>query len=168
MVCGHGLCAPWVECGHVCLVCVHSLCVARLRVVALCLQDNDIHAAVLTLGLKFADWMIVGANKRTSAMLKAFCQVITDFQAPDMHSAADLSRNLDARLKPLISYIVACRPISIGMGNAIRSRLSPSAAGCLLASYASCWPVSSRRVRLPCLRACLVLCRRVPPLRGGV
>jgi hypothetical protein len=84
-------------------------------------QDNDIHAAVLTLGLKFADWLIVGGNQRTTALLKALCQVIMDHQSADMLTSADLSRNLDARLKPLISFIVACRPLSIGMGNAIRS-----------------------------------------------
>ena len=39
--------------------------------------------------------------------------------------AADLSRCLDTRLKPLISYLVACRPLSIGMGNAIRSPVLP-------------------------------------------
>jgi len=83
-------------------------------------QDNDIHPAVLTLGLKFADWLIVGGNARTTHLLQALCQVIMDHQSPDMNTSADLSRLLDARLKPLISYIVACRPLSIGMGNAIR------------------------------------------------
>jgi hypothetical protein len=76
---------------------------------------------VLTLGLKFADWLIVGGNARTTHLLQALCQVIMDHQSPDMNTSADLSRLLDARLKPLISYIVACRPLSIGMGNAIRS-----------------------------------------------
>mmetsp|Transcript_22031 Transcript_22031/g.34549 ORF Transcript_22031/g.34549 Transcript_22031/m.34549 type:complete len:274 (-) Transcript_22031:187-1008(-) len=31
-----------------------------------------------------------------------------------------MSRHLDTRLKPMISYLVACRPLCIGMGNAIR------------------------------------------------
>jgi len=83
-------------------------------------QDNDIHPAILSLGLKFGDWLIVGGNKRTTAMLQAFSKVIMDYQSEEMQTAADLSRHLDARLKPLISYMVACRPLSIGMGNAIR------------------------------------------------
>ena len=51
---------------------------------------------------------------------QALSTVIGDFSSPDMLTAADLSRNLDARLKPIISYLVACRPMSIAMGNAIR------------------------------------------------
>lgn len=108
-------------------------------------QDNDIHAAVLTLGLKFADWLIVGGNQRTTALLKALCQVIMDYQSPDMLTSADLSRNLDARLKPLISFIVACRPLSIGMGNAIRSCLSLSLAPLPVAPL----PVSAAAAPLP-------------------
>jgi translation initiation factor eIF-2B subunit delta len=83
-------------------------------------QDNYIDPAVVTLGLKFADWLVVGANKRTQAILQALCKVVVEYECEEMVTSADLSRNLDQRLKPLISYLVACRPISIGMGNAIR------------------------------------------------
>ena len=75
---------------------------------------------MVTLGLKFADWLVVGANKRTQAILQALCKVVVEYECEEMVTSADLSRNLDQRLKPLISYLVACRPISIGMGNAIR------------------------------------------------
>ena len=53
---------------------------------------------MLTLGLKFADWLIVGGNARTTHLLQALCQVIMDHQSPDMNTSADLSRLLDARL----------------------------------------------------------------------
>eukprot|EP00960_Hanusia_phi_P026293 746178-Hanusia_phi.AAC.5 len=83
--------------------------------------DNDIHPEVLKLGLKLADWMIVGGNARTEAMLRAFSKVIMDYNPPKDHeTGADMSRHLDTRLKPMISYLVACRPLCIGMGNAIR------------------------------------------------
>jgi len=83
--------------------------------------DNDIHPEVLKLGLKFADWLIVGGNRRTVAMLEAFAQVVRDYMpAKDHDTGADLTRHLDARFKPMISYLVACRPLSVGMGNAIR------------------------------------------------
>lgn len=36
-------------------------------------------AQVLKLGLKFADWLIVGGNARTVAMLKAFMHVVRDY-----------------------------------------------------------------------------------------
>jgi len=84
-------------------------------------NDGDIHPEVLKLGLKFAEWMIVGGNARTRAMLLAFSRVVADYSPPKDHeTGADVSRHLDGRLKPMISYLVACRPLSIGMGNAIR------------------------------------------------
>ncbi len=133
-------------------------------------QDNDIDPAVLTLGLKFADWLIVGGNARTSHLLEALCQVIMDHEAPDMHTSADLSRLLDARLKPLISYIVACRPLSIGMGNAIRSAspVSPSArvTRCRLVSHVAALchtlPPCGTRCRPTCLLAAHIAAACVP------
>jgi len=83
--------------------------------------EHDIHPEVLKLGLKLADWLIVGGNNRTKAMLQAFSKVVRDYAPPQDHeTGADMSRHLDTRLKPMISYLVACRPLSIGMGNAIR------------------------------------------------
>lgn len=90
-------------------------------------NDGDIHPEVLKLGLKFAEWMIVGGNARTRAMLLAFSRVVADYSPPKDHeTGADVSRHLDGRLKPMISYLVACRPLSIGMGNAIRCDHQPS------------------------------------------
>jgi translation initiation factor eIF-2B subunit delta len=88
--------------------------------------DGDIHPEVLKLGLKFAEWMIVGGNARTRTMLMAFSRVVADYSPPKDHeTGADVSRHLDGRLKPMISYLVACRPLSIGMGNAIRCDPNP-------------------------------------------
>ena len=83
--------------------------------------DGAIHPEVLKLGLKFAEWMIVGGNARTKSMLMTFSKVVADYIPPKGHeTGTDMARNLDGRLKPMISYLVACRPLSIGMGNAIR------------------------------------------------
>lgn len=83
-------------------------------------KNNEIHPEVLKLGLKFADWLIVGGNARTIAMLHAFMHVIRDYSPLDADSGADMSYHLEPRLKPMISYLVSCRPLSIGMGNAVR------------------------------------------------
>lgn len=83
-------------------------------------KNNEIHPEVLKLGLKFADWLIVGGNARTIAMLQAFIHVIRDYSPLDADSGADMSYHLEPRLKPMISYLVSCRPLSIGMGNAVR------------------------------------------------
>ena len=107
--------------------------------------DGDIHPEVLKLGLKFAEWMIVGGNARTRTMLMAFSRVVADYSPPKDHeTGADVSRHLDGRLKPMISYLVACRPLSIGMGNAIRCAPSPATTVWLRQVMApsghACWP----------------------------
>lgn len=118
---------------------------------------------MLTLGLKFADWLIVGGNQRTTALLKALCQVIMDYQSADMLTSADLSRNLDARLKPLISFIVACRPLSIGMGNAIRSCSSLCRSFICRSIVCRSFVCLARCRSLACLSLCLLL--RAPGVR---
>jgi hypothetical protein len=45
-------------------------------------QTDTLHIQVLTLGLKFADWLIVGSNNRTVAMLQAFKSWARDFTPP--------------------------------------------------------------------------------------
>jgi len=46
--------------------------------------------------------------------------VVRDYSPLDADSGADMSYHLEPRLKPMISYLVSCRPLSIGMGNAVR------------------------------------------------
>ncbi|CAK4706504.1 unnamed protein product [Aphanomyces euteiches] len=77
----------------------------------------EIHPAILSLGLKYAEGKIAGGNARCVAMLTAFQQVIKDYQCPPDKV---LRRDLDKTLRPLIQFLIDCRPHSIGMGNAIR------------------------------------------------
>jgi len=49
-------------------------------------------------------------------MLTAFKNVIKDFETPP---AKTFHRELDAKLKPQIQFLIDCRPMSISMGNAI-------------------------------------------------
>jgi hypothetical protein len=76
-----------------------------------------VHPAVLELGLKLADGVVVGANARCLALLAALRKVIEDYETPPQK---ELSRDLDARLKPYITFLRQCRPLSVSMGNAIR------------------------------------------------
>ncbi|ETV88860.1 hypothetical protein, variant [Aphanomyces astaci] len=77
----------------------------------------EIHPAILSLGLKYAEGKLVGGNARCVAMLTAFQQVIKDYHTPPDKV---LRRDLDKTLRPLIQFLIDCRPHSIGMGNAIR------------------------------------------------
>jgi translation initiation factor eIF-2B subunit delta len=78
---------------------------------------NNIHPAIGKLGLLYAKHKIMGGNARCIAMLEAFKQVIKDYITP---SHTSLNRHLDSYFKPLINYLVNCRPLSVSMGNAIR------------------------------------------------
>ncbi|CAG8473223.1 3696_t:CDS:2 [Diversispora eburnea] len=78
---------------------------------------KEIHPSVLVLGLHFSEFKICGANARCIATLTALQKVIQDYKTPE---GTTLSRHLPTHLSPQISYLVNARPMSVGMGNAIR------------------------------------------------
>ncbi|KAF5331531.1 hypothetical protein D9611_007663 [Ephemerocybe angulata] len=78
---------------------------------------GDIHPAVVRLGLSFSEFKICGANARCIATLTAFKNVIQDYTTPPNST---LSRHLMTHLSPQITHLVAARPMSVSMGNAIR------------------------------------------------
>jgi translation initiation factor eIF-2B subunit delta len=82
------------------------------------LSSSIIHPSILSLGLQFAEGKITGGNARCIAMLTAFKQVIQEYNTPPNKI---FTRDLDKTLRPLIQYLIDCRPHCIGMGNAIRS-----------------------------------------------
>ncbi|KAF7789327.1 hypothetical protein EIP86_000271 [Pleurotus ostreatoroseus] len=78
---------------------------------------GDIHPAILRLALQFAQFKITGANGRCIATLRAFQTVIQDYVTPPNNT---LARHLMTHISPQISHLVAARPMSVTMGNAIR------------------------------------------------
>lgn len=80
--------------------------------------SKDVHPAVLALGLQYSSYTICGSTARMVAMLLAFKAVIDSYQTP---VGTSLARHMvNHHLGPQIDYLRSCRPISIGMGNAIR------------------------------------------------
>ncbi|OWF51685.1 translation initiation factor eIF-2B subunit delta-like [Mizuhopecten yessoensis] len=79
--------------------------------------SSSIHPAIVKLGVQYAEGIITGSNARCLAMLAAFKQVVTDYVTPQQK---ELSRDLEARIKPYISFLNQCRLISVSMGNAIK------------------------------------------------
>ena len=79
---------------------------------------SHIHPSIMTLGLQFAEGNIVGSNARCVALMKALKDFIEDYTTPP---SCELSRDLNDKLKPQITFLKECRPNSISMGNAIRS-----------------------------------------------
>lgn len=78
---------------------------------------GTIHRAIVKLGLQYASGIISGSNARCIALLCAFKQVINDYVTPP---SKELSRDLESKIKPCISFLTQCRLMSVSMGNAIK------------------------------------------------
>ncbi|XP_069461582.1 translation initiation factor eIF2B subunit delta isoform X2 [Ambystoma mexicanum] len=76
-----------------------------------------IHPSVVRLGLQYSHGIITGSNSRCIALLHVFKQLINDYSTPPNE---ELSRDLVNKLKPAISFLNQCRPLSASMGNAIK------------------------------------------------
>lgn len=78
---------------------------------------KDVHPTIFTLALRYSSGAVTGSNARCLAMLAAFKEVIRDYVTPQ---GTTLARNLATYLSLQISYLVKARPLSVGMGTAIR------------------------------------------------
>lgn len=65
----------------------------------------------------YSEHKICGGSARCIAMLEAFKKVIQDYQTPPN---LIISRHLPQHLSHQITYLVHMRPMSVGMGNAVR------------------------------------------------
>lgn len=81
------------------------------------IPHSGIHPAVVRLGLQYSQGIVTGSNSRCIALLHCFRQVIQDYSTPPHE---ELSRDLVNKLKPAISFLTQCRPLSASMGNAIK------------------------------------------------
>ncbi|XP_053383233.1 translation initiation factor eIF-2B subunit delta-like [Mercenaria mercenaria] len=80
-------------------------------------SSGGIHPAVIRLGLQYAEGVISGSNARCIALLAALKMVINDYSTPPKE---ELCRDLANKIKPYISFLNQCRPLSVSMGNAIK------------------------------------------------
>ncbi|KAM5143213.1 translation initiation factor eIF2B subunit delta isoform 3-T3 [Callospermophilus lateralis] len=81
------------------------------------IPSSVIHPAMVRLGLQYSQGLVSGSNARCIALLRAFQQVIQDYTTPPNE---ELSRDLVNKLKPYISFLTQCRPLSASMYNAIK------------------------------------------------
>ncbi|KAJ2634362.1 hypothetical protein GGF44_003549, partial [Coemansia sp. RSA 1694] len=76
-----------------------------------------IHPHIKEVGLRMATMETAGANARVVSVLAAFADVIVDYAPPPQTA---LYRNLASHLSAQINFLVYQRPMSTGLGNAIR------------------------------------------------
>jgi translation initiation factor eIF-2B subunit delta len=77
-----------------------------------------LHPAVLQLGCHYADGTVGGGRARCLALLRVLRKVIADYVTPPERT---LARDLTARLNVVVQFLIDCRPLSVSMGNAIKS-----------------------------------------------
>lgn len=77
-----------------------------------------LHPAVLQLGLRYAEGSIVGGTNRTLALMATLKTVIEQLaeDGSDMQLRTLLRQVVDKN----VQFLVTCRPLAVGMGNAIR------------------------------------------------
>nr|XP_028581217.1 translation initiation factor eIF-2B subunit delta [Podarcis muralis] len=96
---------------------LHQYSRKKLLTQQMSIPASAIHPAVVRLGLQYSQGTINGSNARCIALLRVFKQVIGDYTTP---ANEELSRDLVNKLKPYISFLNQCRPLSASMGNAIK------------------------------------------------
>ncbi|KAF0973494.1 hypothetical protein FDP41_008198 [Naegleria fowleri] len=81
-------------------------------------NHENIHPVIIQLGMQYASGQITGCNARTIGLLTALKQFVLDAEVSEDKL---LSRDyLDPKLVKCIDYLKQCRPMSIGMKNALR------------------------------------------------
>lgn len=78
---------------------------------------KDLHPAVLTLGLLFSEYKIVGSNARCVAVLETLSRVIRDHRPP---SDASFVRHIQKHLDPHIAFLLNIRSFSLSIREIIR------------------------------------------------
>eukprot|EP00270_Netrium_digitus_P018577 TRINITY_DN7085_c0_g1_i2.p1 TRINITY_DN7085_c0_g1~~TRINITY_DN7085_c0_g1_i2.p1 ORF type:complete len:837 (+),score=273.79 TRINITY_DN7085_c0_g1_i2:62-2512(+) len=96
---------------------VHTAQLPALENVFFSSDASRPHPAVYQVGLQYLTGDVVGGNARCVAMLQALREMLVDYTVPAERSFA---RDLTAQIKAQVSFLITCRPLSIGMGNAIR------------------------------------------------
>jgi len=80
---------------------------------------GNLHPAIIQLGIQFAEGKIVGSSGRCVSLLLALKTLLLDM-LPQLSVATELYKEVDNVMKPNITFLKQCRPLSISMSNAIR------------------------------------------------
>lgn len=83
----------------------------------LTLGNSYFHPIIIQVGLKMNKGLIRGSNARCVAMLIAFKKVIRDYVTPPQK---ELARDLEGIIDEYVKFLSKCRPLAIGMSNAVK------------------------------------------------
>jgi len=80
---------------------------------------GSLHPAIIQLGIQSAEGEIIGSSARCVSLLGALKTLLLDM-LPTLSSTSELYKEVDNIMKPNITFLKQCRPLSISMSNAIR------------------------------------------------
>lgn len=80
-------------------------------------NSNEIHPAIVQLGVQYSNRIVKGCNARGLAFMNAMRSVITDYKTP---SQKEFSRGLEDTIKLCANYLHKCRPLAVSMTNAMK------------------------------------------------
>jgi len=80
---------------------------------------GNLHPAIIQLGIQYAEGKIVGSSGRCVSLLLALKTLLLD-TLPQLSATTELYKEVDNVMKPNITFLKQCRPLSIAMSNAIR------------------------------------------------
>jgi len=79
--------------------------------------NSPVHPCFLKIGLQLYEGKIQGSNARCVALMIAMKQLISDYT---LTPNTEISRDLEAKVKPNISFIDLCRSLSVSQGSFIK------------------------------------------------
>jgi len=80
-------------------------------------SNSPVHPMFLKMGLQINQGRIQGSNARCLALMIAMRQLISDYT---LTPNTEMSRDLESKMKPNISFIDLCRPLSVSQGSFIK------------------------------------------------
>lgn len=82
-------------------------------------MDAPIHAAWLRMARDTAELKIVGGDARCEALLRAFAELIRDYEPP-REASKSLGKDLLLKINKHVDFLLKFRPQASAMGNATR------------------------------------------------
>lgn len=80
-------------------------------------KQENVYPPILTLGLRYSEFLITGGNARCLAMLEALKRVISDYQTPQ---GTSLPRHLPSVISKQVDFLTNTRVLSASMKTAIK------------------------------------------------
>lgn len=80
-------------------------------------NSNDIHPAIVRLGVQYSSGVVKGCNARGLAFMNSIKSVIDEYETP---SQKEFARGLEDVIKTCGNYLQQCRPLAVSVTNAMK------------------------------------------------